>query len=95
MHRECHCNFTIVGDTINLRHFLEAKDVGNGLYVVVDGVIVPVRIQTQYISFAADYHSNTIRAQMKIFPCLSHILDVILIAENVVCCLTVNQYLVA
>ena len=95
MYRECHCNFTIVGDTIKLCHLLDAKDIGNGPYVVVDGVIVPVRIQTQYISLAADYYSTTIRVQMKILLGLLHILDILCIAEDIVRGLTVDQYFVA
>ena len=55
-------DFTIVGDTIYLGHFLEAKDVGYGVLVVVYGVVVPIRIQTHYVSFLADHHTATIRA---------------------------------
>ncbi len=95
MHRERLRDFTIVGDTINLCHLLEAEDICNGIYVLVDRVVVPIRIQTQYISFAADYHSTTICAQMKILLGLSHILDILRISEDILRCLTVDQYLVA
>ena len=55
MHREHLQDFTIVGDTINLGHFLEAKDIGNGINVVVDRVVVPVRIPARRQGYKGAY----------------------------------------